>query len=400
MKASTGGLAIAAVLGLVGCAPQLPVNDGRITTGSSPAAPTPVPTEPSQPTSASARPDACVALAEKLSVEERAGQLYMVGVATSGLDETTKAAIRDNKVGSVVLLGNTTSGSMGIRLLTAELSGFGSDQLPLLVAVDQEGGSVQRLQGEGFTRIPAARDQGQLAKGELQKQAAIWATELRDAGVTYNLAPVADVVPVDKRNTNAPIGKLKRDYGSDPKVVSEKVGEFIAGMHEGEVITSVKHFPGLGQVDVNTDFGVARDTHITGSSEELEPFRSAIAEGADSVMVSSAIFTRIDPDHEGVFSSRIITDLLRGTLDYRGVVIADDLGAAVAVKDVAPAERGISFIQAGGDLAINADPSLMADMIQATVKKAESDDAFSARVLESAARVLELKQKAGIMQCG
>lgn len=404
MKTRTCTLAVAALVGLGGCAPQLPVNDGRINTArntaSAPsatvsAAPGSTPTASESPTA-----DACVTLAGALSVEERVGQLYMVGVSTSGLDETTRAAIRDNKVGSVVLLGNTTSGSAQIRLLTAELTGFGSDQLPLLVSVDQEGGTVQRLQGEGFTRIPSAREQAELPDGELAKQSATWAAELKEAGVDYNLAPVADVVPVDRRNTNAPIGKLKRDYGSEPVTVGAKVTEFIDGMHEAGVLTSVKHFPGLGQVEVNTDFGVARDTAVTADSDVIGPFRTAIEAGADSVMVSSAIFTKIDPDNEGVFSSAIVTDLLRGTIGYTGVVIADDLGAAAAVKGVKPEQRGIKFIEAGGDLAINADPSLMTGMVQETIERAESDEAFSQRVTESAARVLNLKEKAGLIQCG
>lgn len=406
MSVRLGVAVLAAAAVLAGCAPQLPVNDSRIhdgasgtttPTGESTASGSATPEASVTPTQAA---PACLAYAESLTLEEQTGQLYMVGVSTSGLDETTRAAISDNSLGSVVLLGNTTSGSEAIRLLTAELGSVGSARLPILVSVDQEGGTVQRLQGEGFTRMPSAREQGELPPGQLTTEATIWGKELLAAGVLYNLAPVGDVVPEGRRNTNAPVGKLKRDFGSDPDMVGAKAQEFIDGMHDAGVLTSVKHFPGLGQVETNTDFGAAEDTVTSVTSPELETFRMAIDGGVDSVMVSSAVYAKIDPSTEGMFSKKIVTDLLRGEFGYDGVVISDDLGAAKSVEDIDPADRGIKFIQAGGDLAINADPNLMGEMVQATVALAGTDEAFAARVTESAARVLGLKEKAGLLSCG
>lgn len=407
MTRTLAPVALAAVLALGGCAPEHLVtgsgpqdrtapsaasDSGRsgAAEGGLPATPTPTPSPGA----------ACLATAAGLSLEDRVGQLYMVGVSTDGLDETTRATIAGNRVGSVVLLGNSTAGVQKIRMLTAELGSLGDAAVPLLISVDQEGGSVQRLQGEGFTRIPTAREQGGFPPGQLTTEAAVWGAELRAAGVDYNLAPVGDVVPEDHRDTNAPIGKLRRDFGSDPDQVGAKVQEFIAGMHEADVLTSVKHFPGLGLVENNTDFEAAKDTEIGADSPILTPFRMAIAGAVDSVMVSSAVYTRIDGQHEAMFSSKVIDDLLRGELGYGGVVISDDLGAAVAVKDVEPAQRGVRFISAGGDLAVNADPTLMGKMVEATVELAEDDATFASRVTRSAGRVLELKEKAGLLTCG
>ena len=406
------GLAVAvASLGLVACAPELPPNDARIGVplgspapsahASAPASASAAPWEAEAETaSTAAAPDACLTMAEGLSVEQRVGQLYMLGVSTSGVDETTRSAILDGSIGSVVLLGNTTAGAAPIRLLTAELGSLAPAELPLLVSVDQEGGAVQRLQGEGFTRIPSAREQGDLPARELAKKAKAWGQELHDAGVLYNLAPVGDTVAEAARATNAPVGALRRDFGADPARVAASALEFIEGMHEAGIRASVKHFPGLGQVQTNTDFGVAHDTEVTADSETLEPFRVAIDAGVDSVMVSSAIFTLIDPDNEGVFSESIITDLLRDGFGYDGVVIADDLGAAKAVKGVEPAQRGGRFIAAGGDLAINADPRLMGAMIDATLDRVTRDEAFAGQVTRSTARVLALKESAGLLTCG
>ncbi|MFD0867427.1 glycoside hydrolase family 3 N-terminal domain-containing protein, partial [Tessaracoccus lubricantis] len=240
----------------------------------------------------------------------------------------------------------------------------------------------------------------ELPAGELRAAATEWAEQLRAAGVRYDLAPVADVVPEAKRSSNEPIGKLQRDYGSDPERVSESVVGFVEAMQSAGIATSVKHFPGLGEVTTNTDFGAAEDTDTTADSANLAPFRAAIEAGVDSVMVSSAVFTRIDPDNEGVFSRAVITDMLRDELGFDGVVIADDLGAAASVKSVAPGERALRFFEAGGDLVINANPSVMRPMVTATLERADEDAEFADQVVESTSRVLRLKSSVGLVDCG
>ncbi|HJE50520.1 MAG TPA: glycoside hydrolase family 3 [Tessaracoccus flavescens] len=341
----------------------------------------------------------CRAAADALPEAQRIGQLFMVGVSTGGLDESTRSAISMGSVGSVVLLGSSTASRDDIQMLTASLTSLGTVDAPMLVAVDQEGGTVQRLKGVGFEPIPSAVEQGKLADGELRDAAAVWGEQLREAGVHYDLAPVGDVVPAAKQRTNAPVGKLKRNYGNDAASVTRSVVEFVEGMQDAGIATSVKHFPGLGEVVTNTDFGAAQDTVTTADSPNLEPFRAAIEAGVDSVMVSSAVFENIDPKNEGVFSSVVITDLLRGDLGYDGVVIADDLGAAKSVRDVSPGDRALRFFDAGGDLVINANPAIMGDMISATAERVAADVDFAERVSASAARVLALKAAAGLVDC-
>jgi len=338
-------------------------------------------------------------MADSLTTEQQAGQLFMIGVSTSGLDNATRKAIESGAIGSAVLLGESSAGTSQIAAITAELGKLRSAGLPLLVSVDQEGGKVQRLQGKGFSTIPPALRQGALEDGQLRTQARGWGEELVAAGVHYDLAPVADVVPKGKQDSNAPIGKLDRNFGNDVAGVSRSVVEFTQGMQDAGVVTTLKHFPGLGEVTVNTDFGVAKDSDITADDEYLEPFRKGIEAGADSVMISSAIFTQIDPDQEGVFSKKIITGMLRGDLGFDGVVISDDLGAAAAVGDVKPGDRAVRFFAAGGDLLINADPSLMDEMLKATVAWAAKDQAHAARLAERAGRAHSLKESAGLLTC-
>ncbi|MGA4506303.1 glycoside hydrolase family 3 N-terminal domain-containing protein [Propionibacteriaceae bacterium G1746] len=323
------------------------------------------------------------------------GQLLMVGHTTPSISTATRDLLTTHQFGSLVLLGNQLGGRGDLAAFSAQLGAL-DVQVPVLVAVDQEGGQIQRLNGQGFSRIPTAVAQGELGAARLQRDWTTWGQELARVGVHYNLAPVADVVPADLVARNAPIGQLKRHYGTTNAQAIPAIEAVVKGLAAAKVASSLKHFPGLGRVSVNTDFGVARDDSITGSADDLAPFAAGIAAGASSVMVSSAIYERIDPDQQGVFSSKVITGLLRGQLGFEGVVIADDLGAAAAVKEVTPGERALRFLRAGGDLVITADPFLAPQMAGAILQAARADAAFEAELRRKADRVLALKRSVGV----
>ena len=396
-------VALAAVFALSACAPAPIVY---------PPAPNMGSTTPSAGTSASPgtktsnqsatpeAPRACLAEAEALSAEEQVGQLLMVGVPTSDLDSTTADVLRSTKAGSVVLLGSSKVNRSDAAALAARVGALSTADIPVLVAADQEGGQVQRLQGQGFTRIPDAVAQGQMNETAFHSQSETWADELARAGVRFNLAPVADVVPDDLAASNAPVGQLKRQYGSDPEKVADSVVTFVQSMEKANVATSLKHFPGLGKVTQNTDSGEATDQTTVVDDPSWKPFIDGIQAGASSVMISSATFEKIDPDHKAVFSSKIITDILRGSLGFDGVVISDDLGAAGAVADVPAGERAVRFLDAGGDLIINADASIAQDMAKAILSRMDDDPKFADAVAQSAARVLALKESIDTMECG
>ena len=321
----------------------------------------------------------------------------MVGV-TGSLDAAERKAITANHLGSVILMGASTRGVKKTASLTASIATLG-DESGILIAVDQEGGLVQRLKGPGFDTIPAAADQAKLSPTKLTQRATKWGSQLAAAGVQLNLAPVADVVPKANARANQPVAKLRRGYGSDPAKVSERVGAFIGGMHAGGVGAAVKHFPGLGAVKGNTDH-VANvvDSTTTADSKLLRPFRDAADNGVDAVMISSAIYRKIDAKRIAAFSPTVI-GLLRDW-GYDKVVISDDLGVARALRDVPAKQRAVRFVDAGGDLAISVQPKVAVSMVKGLVAKAKKDAAFAERLTESAARVLALKQNYGLTTCG
>ena len=217
-----------------------------------------------------ANPSRSLRIITALSLEKQVGQLFMVGV-TPGQGTQRVVAVG---VGSIILLGTWTGGRAATA---AQVEAFTRAVPGLLVATDQEGGVVQRLKGTGFDTIPNAPAQAALGDEALGQAADRWATQLWAAGVRYNLAPVADVVPTAKLTTNQPIGVLKRGYGSDAATVGARVAAFVTGMERASVATSLKHFPGLGEVTGNTDFTSATDSVTTRTSASIASFRAGIA---------------------------------------------------------------------------------------------------------------------------
>ena len=332
------------------------------------------------------------------SLEEKVGQLMMVGVDATAPKQSSNEAVDTHHVGNIFIAGRTTAGSQATQKVIASFTGKvgpgTTHNTPMLVSTDQEGGEVQVLSGSGFSEIPSAMDQSAQSRDQLVAAARTWGKELADVGVNMNLAPVVDLVDIPRPTTNEPIGKWGREYGHDAATVSSQAGAFAEGMQASKVIPTYKHFPGLGRVTANTDTsaGVVDRTTSRNSDAAVGVFASAIAAGAQVIMVSSATYTLMDPSAPAVFSSKIVTDMLRKEMGFSGVVITDDVSAAVQVQDVAAGDRAVQAIRAGCDIVLaSADPTVVADMVKALIAAAQSDPAFAARVDESATRVLALK---------
>lgn len=376
--------------------PRPTVSTTVVTTSEGPAATVPASTPSVEATPAIA---ACRDLAASLTSEQKVGQLYMVGTTATSVPDSLASLIRDLHLGSVLYLGTRGASAADSAAQSMRIAALGEDMIPVLIAADQEGGRIQRMAGPGFSTIPSAREQGTMDDDALRTSWATWGRELARAGVRFNLAPVADTVPESKLRSNAPIGALQRNFGTDPDDVADAVVAVVEGLSDAKVATSLKHFPGLGRVTTNTDFGVAVDDLTTTHDDLLEPFTEAMDAGVSSVMVSSAIYSRIDPGVPAVHSSTIVTGLLREQLGWQGVVISDDLGAAGAMDSVAARDRGVRFIAAGGDLVINADPGTIGEMIDETLDRAASDRVFADGLDAHVTRVLQLKASVGLVEC-
>ncbi|MEA2506231.1 MAG: beta-N-acetylhexosaminidase [Actinomycetota bacterium] len=338
-----------------------------------------------------------------LTLPQRVGQLFALGLASDRLGPAELDVIRTHHVGSVWFTETTTSGVASVRAVAtavqAQATRVATGGVRFYVAANQEGGVIQALQGVGFSPIPSAVTQGMSPPSTLRRDALVWGRQLSEAGVNLDFSPVMDVVPPGTDALNQPIGALQREFGHDPATVAKHGRSFIHGMSDAGVATTAKHFPGLGRVRGNTDnvAGVT-DTSTTGTSASLRSFRAAVTAGVPFVMVALATYTQIDAAHLAVFSPAVMR-LLRAGMGFKGVITSDDLGAAKAVAGLAPASRAIDFLTAGGDLIVSKTVAPTVAMTDAVVARASTDPSFAARVNDAVRHVLAAKDASGLLPC-
>jgi beta-N-acetylhexosaminidase len=343
-----------------------------------------------------------------LTPQQRLGQLFMVGL-TSGASaadlQQTNDAISSFHAGNVVLFGTGWSSADTLRTAIKPLQSLAGDAnagVKLLVSGNQEGGQLgafQAFYGSGFSSIPSPVYQAQGDPAKLREQARIWGDQLLNAGVNLNLAPVLDTVPASMTASNDPIGHWGREYGSTPDDVTTYGVAFEQGMRDAQIAVCIKHFPGLGRVTGNTDFtaeGIV-DNEFSGANDPyLQPYKAGINAGADFVMMSLAVYPRVDTQ-PAVFSSVMINGILRTNLGFNSVVVTDDVGAAAAVADKPPAQRAIDFLRAGGDMVLTVKASDIGPMSTAVSQAMSGDAGFAAQVNASINRVLRLKGTYGLL---
>ncbi|RXR22705.1 glycoside hydrolase family 3 protein [Oerskovia turbata] len=397
-RGATSATLLTTVLLLAACSP----GGGTPSPTSAPPSGTTLPTATETPAPA---PDPTTDAPDPLagwSLEQKVGQLLMVGVDVGKIDQASYDAVHQHHVGNVFLAGRTQAGVAPVKNLVDSFTALVTDETthgtPMLVATDQEGGRVQVLRGPGFSDVPSAMEQSALAPADLQGQATTWGRELADAGIGLNLAPVMDVVTSPgTAATNAPIGYFERNYGFEVESVTSHANAFSAGMEASGVDVAIKHFPGLGRVGGNTDTTAdVRDTVTTRDDPSVAAFRSGIEAGAAFVMTSTAIYDQIDGSLPAAFSPVVVDGLLRGDLGFGGVVVTDDVSAAEQVQAWSPGERAVLTIAAGGDLVLaSADPTVIPQMATALVERAQADPAFAGKVDAAVLRVLAAKERLG-----
>jgi beta-N-acetylhexosaminidase len=338
-----------------------------------------------------------------MSEDQRVGQLFMVGLRDDRLGTAEVAGIRRYHFGSVTFIRTTFEGVSGVRAVTDAVQALATRQVTarvrFYVAANQEGGTIQGLQGPGFDRTPPATQQGTMDPATLRAQARIWGGQLVAAGVNFNFAPVMDVVPPGTDAHNQPIGALQREYGHDVRTVSAHGVAFLQGMAMAGVTTSAKHFPGLGRVVGNTDFTANVVDRVTTSGDPyLRTFRRAVDARVPFVMVALATYTQIDPNRLAVFSPKVM-DLLRVGMGFGGVIISDDIGAAVAISTIPAGDRAVDFLTAGGDMIVSKFVEPAERMAAAVRARVDSDPAFRNRVDDAVKRVLGAKDASGLLPC-
>jgi beta-N-acetylhexosaminidase len=332
----------------------------------------------------------------RMNERERVGQLFMTGVASIGPTSAEVRAVDRSDTGNVFLRGNSTQGHKAVRRIVTDLVPSATHaKVAPFVGTDQEGGEVQALQGNGFTRMPTALDQGRMTPRSLLTAATGWASQLHSAGVNVDLAPVADTVPASIGTKNEPIGRFDREYGHTVTRVRHHVTSFVRGLEAAKVAADVKHFPGLGRATGNTDTTTGVTDPTGPRSRFLLPYRAGIAAGAQFVMVSLATYPRIDRHHRACFSPAVIGTLLRGQQKFAGIVISDAFNAT-AVTDLSLADRAVRFFSAGGTMLLDPSSADVPAMARA-VRAALTDKAFAKAIKADVLTVLTTKAADGLL---
>ncbi|MEE1619487.1 glycoside hydrolase family 3 N-terminal domain-containing protein [Brachybacterium sp. J153] len=342
-------------------------------------------------------PSAADRLLEELDDREIAGQLVLVGHAVG--TELPAEVFTEHHAGGVFLLQRWESAEQVDRAV-ARARELSRPDLPPLLAVDQEGGQVRMLRGDAARRTPSAEELGEQGPEAVTEAYTSIGEDLAARGIGVALAPVADVVDPALGDGNEPVGALDRGFGTDPEAVGACVAAAVRALDEQGVAATLKHFPGLGRVEQNTDFSAEgiEDAETSPEDPFLGSFTAGIDAGAPLVMMSSAVYPRIEPDVPAMFSRAAVQGLLRDQLGFTGLVVTDDIGAAKAVADVPVAERATRLLEAGGDVVLTADPTLTGQLVDAILEWAARGEEEARRVRESAGRMLALKERQGLLE--
>jgi len=323
----------------------------------------------------------------QMTIVQFTGPLYSAGIATM---------INRYQIGAVVLYARNRNiqDKEQLKLLIGLMQN--DSALPLLVAIDQEGGYVDRLASLDGER-PSAAAIGATNDVSSARQAGVQdEVDLAALGFNLNLAPVVDV-------TNVPNKQLAgRTFGDNPAIVTRMAAAYLQGLQrEHRVIGVLKHFPGLGSAGVDPHIGVARLDRARPMLQSIDwaPYRALIAAGdAHAVMVTHEVVRAVDPDTPSSLSGKVVNGVLRGELGFHGVVVTDNLTMEGVTAFVPNAQSAVLAITAGDDLLMGpSTPQGVASIFEA-IKQAVTLRALSvARIDESVRHILMLKYKLGLL---
>ncbi|OQY08366.1 MAG: hypothetical protein B6I28_04795 [Fusobacteriia bacterium 4572_132] len=355
-------------------------------------------------------------IVSQMSEKEKLGQLIMPDFRNWNdkplikMNDDIKNIIEEYKFGGIILFRENIINKEQATIFVNQLQE--ASDLPLLIATDQEGGYVTRLQ-DG-TELPGNMALGASRSVELAKDAGtVIGSELNAIGINMNFGPVVDV---NSNQKNPIIGV--RSFGDRSELVGNMANAYVDGLHSQNVMTTLKHFPGHGNTESDSHIGLATVNYSKNQWEQIDkiPFEMAIANDADAIMTAHVIFpsldnTKIKSKKDGAMiglpatlSKPIMTGVLRNEMNFKGLIITDALDMHAISENFGRTEAVIESILAGADVALmpvkilkEADIEKIEKMYNFILKEAKTNKELRDRITESAERVISLKLKKNLI---
>lgn len=338
-------------------------------------------------------------------LDRKIGQMLLVGFRGLQVDQDSPIIrdIQQRHLGGVILFDydvpsrnpvRNIQSTQQLRRLTADLQR--AAPYPLFIAIDQEGGRVNRLKERfGFPPTISAEQQGRNGLELSREAAGATARTLAEMGINLNFAPVVDV---NTNRENPVIGKLERSFSADPAKVTAHAREWVQAHRQRGVLTTLKHFPGHGSSKADSHLGFV-DVTETWTPAELQPYSALIKDGLCDVVMTAHIFnSHLDPEFPATLSRPVITELLRQQLGFDGLVVSDDMQMK-AITDHYGLESAIEkALNAGVDLLVFGnnsifEPEIAERAIQTIKKLLRERKITSSRIEEANRRILAFKER-------
>ena len=331
-------------------------------------------------------PDPIETKLQSMTLEEKIGQMVMIGVYGTELNDDIIYSLNNFHFGGIIFFDRNLESVEQSKKFANDIEAAANQKVPMFFAIDEEGGRVAR--GRDFLEVaPSQESIGQTGDPEVAKYWAVHnANILRSIGANLNFAPVADVGSRDTRS-----------FGDNAQLVAQFVDAAAQGYEAENFLYTLKHFPGIGKskIDPHKAVSSVEDSKAILDAEDLPPFRKIIAGHDNSkfmIMVGHLRYDALDPVNSASLSPAVMTGLLRNELGYSGVVITDDLEMGAIKNNTDLPSLGVRMILAGGDIALVChnyeSQQIVYNSILEAVRRGEISEA---RINESVRRILKMK---------
>jgi len=324
-----------------------------------------------------------------MTLDEKIGQMMIIYYKKGEVDSTLKSSLYNVKPGGFILFGeNMTSYEKSLEMIKTIKS---SNKIPMFISIDEEGGRVQRLRDlkdRDMLYIPSMYHVGLMDDVDLtEKVGKVIGEELRVFGINMDFAPVIDIF---ENEENTVIGK--RSFGTTPEFVSKHGIALAKGLESTGVIPVYKHFPGHGNTstDSHVDLPIVTKSKEELLNDDLIPFKKVIDSGAEVIMVGHLAVPSVTGDNTPAsLSKEVITDLLKGELGYKGLVITDALDMGALSKNYTNEEIYVKAINAGVDILLM--PPSSKEALTLIKENVLNGNISEERINESVRKILTLK---------